>query len=430
MPRKKIFPTQTAILPCVMIRFLFSRQISLVASLLMWPPLFARAEDGVSRSEVYKNVAKLAAVGDKLFHDPRLSASGALSCASCHSEHAAFAPDNALSVQYGGVDMAQRGHRAVPSLKYLENVPQFTEHFFDSEDEADESIDNGPTGGLTWDGRANTLAEQAAIPLLAPFEMGRQTPQEVVNRAVRAGYGDTLRELGPYLHTTNLFVVITKALEAYQQDWRRFYPYSSKYDAYLAGKATLSPQERLGLKVFEDPEKGNCASCHKSQPGYDGTPPQFTDYGMIAVGVPRNRALPFNRNPNAFDLGLCGPDRTDLKQHADYCGLFRTPSLRNVATRHTFFHNGFYHSLRDAVAFYVLRDTHPEQIYPVGKDGKVLKYDDLPERYQENINMDPPFGPQPGNRPVLSDNEIDAIVAFLNTLTDGYSATQASDATQ
>ena len=411
-------------------RFFLSCQACLVVCLLIWPPSSTQAEEGASRSEVYKNVARLAALGDKLFHDPRLSASGALSCASCHSEKAAFAPDNALSVQYGGVDMAQRGHRAVPSLKYLQNVPQFTEHFFDSEDEADESIDNGPTGGLTWDGRANTQAEQAVIPLLASFEMGQQAPQDVVRRALSAGYGEALKALWPYLQTTDLFQVITKALEAYQQDWRRFYPYSSKYDAYLAGKTVLTPREHKGLELFEDPEKGNCASCHKSQPGNDGTPPQFTDYGMIAVGVPRNRALPFNQNPKVFDLGLCGPDRTDLKQYAEYCGLFRTPSLRNVATRQTFFHNGFYHSLRDAVAFYVLRDTHPERIYPVGKDGRILKYDDLPKQYQENINMDPPFGPQPGNRPVLSDDEIDAIVAFLKTLTDGYSDTQKrSDAT-
>lgn len=383
----------------------------------------AYAQQGISRAEVYKNTALLTRLGEKLFHDPRLSASGKLSCASCHTASAAFAPANDLSVQYGGVDMQQQGHRSVPSLKYLQNVPQFTEHFFDAEDEADESIDNGPAGGLTWDGRANTLAEQAAIPLLAPFEMGNRSASDVVKLAVDAGYAGDLKQLAGYMQTDNLFLVIQKALEAYQQDWRTFYPYTSKYDAYLAGKVALTAEEQLGLKLFEDPQKGNCASCHKSQPDNDGTPPQFTDYGMIAAGVPRNRDLPFNKNPDNFDLGLCGPDRTDLATHAEYCGLFRTPSLRNSATRKTFFHNGVYHTLRDAVAFYVLRDTQPEKIYPT-INGKVMKYDDLPKKYDQNINMDPPFGPQVDNKPVLSDKEIDAIVTFLNTLTDGYSVSR------
>ena len=102
--------------------------------------------------------------------------------------------------------------------------------------------------------------------------------------------------------------------------------------------------------------------------------------------------------------------------------MFKTPTLRNVALRKTFMHNGGLHSLRDAVAFYVERDTKPEKWYPVAADGTVDKYDDLPAVYRDNINNDPPFGPQPGNKPVLSDQEIDDIVAFLNTLTDGYRA--------
>ena len=136
--------------------------------------------------------------------------------------------------------------------------------------------------------------------------------------------------------------------------------------------------------------------------------------------------ITLNRDPNYFDMGLCGPDRTDLTDHPEYCGLFRTPSLRNVATRRVFFHNGMMHSLRQAVAFYVLRDTRPQMWYPRAPDGPVRKYDDLPVRYHANINMDPPFGPQPGNRPVLSDDEIDAVVAFLKTLTDGYATPATS----
>jgi cytochrome c peroxidase len=125
--------------------------------------------------------------------------------------------------------------------------------------------------------------------------------------------------------------------------------------------------------------------------------------------------------PTFFDLGVCGPLRTDLTDHDDYCGLFRTPSLRNVALRKTFFHNGVIKTLRDAVAFYATRDTDPGRWYPRRADGTVDKFDDLPERYRTNLNDEPPFeGKKPGDRPALSDADIDDIVAFLGTLTDGY----------
>jgi len=136
--------------------------------------------------------------------------------------------------------------------------------------------------------------------------------------------------------------------------------------------------------------------------------------------VPRNRAIAANADPAFFDLGVCGPLRTDLKDHDDYCGLFRSPSLRNVALRKTFFHNGVIKSLRDAVAFYATRDTDPGRWYPRNADGTVAKFDDLPQRFWPNINNEPPFGRKPGDQPALNDSEIDDIVAFLDTLTDGY----------
>lgn len=143
------------------------------------------------------------------------------------------------------------------------------------------------------------------------------------------------------------------------------------------------------------------------------------------MGVPRNRALAANADPNFFDLGLCGPDRTDLKDRTDYCGRFRTPSLRNVALRKTFFHNGAIHSLEDAVRFYAQRDTQPQKWYPRKADGTVDKFDDLPAQYRANVNMEPPFGGKPGDKPVLSEADVRDIVAFLKTLTDGYRPVRA-----
>ena len=375
----------------------------------------------MSRDQVYRRVEALTALGRKMFFDPSLSASGKMSCATCHSPLNAFGPPNALAVQPGGKDLQQPGLRAVPLLRYLQATPQFTEHFFDSDDAADDSIDNGPTGGLTWDGRVDRGRDQARIPLLSPFEMANQTPADFVARLRRTGYaaefrgifGDTI-----LVEPDKAFAAALEAFEVFQQDPAEFYPYSSKYDAYLAHKAELSDQERRGLSLFEDPAKGNCARCHISAPGKDGTPPQFTDYGLIALGAPRNTAIPANSDPDFFDLGLCGPLRTDLGGRAEYCGRFKTPSLRNTATRHVFFHNGIFHTLRQVIEFYAQRDTNPEKWYPRDGDGSVRKFDDLPAAYHANVDGDPPFGGRPGDKPALTDDEIEDIIAFLQTLTD------------
>jgi cytochrome c peroxidase len=355
------------------------------------------AGGGQSRQAVYAEVREAAALGQRLFADPALSASGRVACASCHDPQAAFGPAGPEPVRLGGADLRRAGRRAVPSLRYLQAVPAFTEHYFESEDEGDPSVDNGPTGGLTWDGRVDRARDQARLPLLSPFEMANRSPAAL---AARVGIP---------------FPRILAALEAFEQQSALFYPYSSKYDAYLAGKAELTAQEARGLAAFNDPARGNCAHCHFSARGLDGTPPQFTDYGFVALGVPRNPAIPANADPNYYDLGLCGPLRRDFLGRAEYCGLFRAPSLRNTARRRVFFHNGVFHSLAEVLDFYAERDTAPEKFYPRGE-----KFDDLPARYRGNVNSEPPFGGRPGEAPRLSPADRADIIAFLQTLNDGY----------
>jgi cytochrome c peroxidase len=209
------------------------------------------------------------------------------------------------------------------------------------------------------------------------------------------------------------------ALEVFEQSPPEFYPYDSKYDAVIRGQAKLSEREGRGLALYNDPKKGNCASCHPSAMK-GGAFPQFTDFGFIALGVPRNRKLPSNADPNYHDLGLCGPFRTDLIGHRDYCGRFRTPSLRNVTLRRRFMHNGVFGSLEEVLRFYVERDLHPEKLYPRGDDRGVQKFDDLPEQYHANVNRDPPFDRKPGDKPALTEAEMGDIIAFLRTLNDGY----------
>jgi cytochrome c peroxidase len=385
-------------------------------------PADSAAQRGMSRAVVYRQVRVLATIGRSLFFDPALSASGKLSCASCHDPSRAYGPPNALAVQPGGKDMGQMGLRAVPSLRYMQATPQFTEHYFDSDDEGDASVDNGPTGGLTWDGRVDRGRDQARLPLLSPFEMANESPAAVVASVRSSAHAGKLRQAfgaAVFADTEKAFDAILQALEAYEQYYVEFYPFSSKYDDYLAGKVTLTAQETRGLALFNNPTKGNCAHCHLSSPGADGTPPVFTDHGLVALGVPRNREIPANADPAYYDLGLCGPLRTDLRAHPEYCGMFKSPTLRNVATRRAFFHNGVFHTLKDVLEFYAERDTNPEKWYPRGPDGVVRKFDDLASEYHANVNVEPPFDRHVGDKPALSEQEIDDIIAFLQTLNDG-----------
>jgi cytochrome c peroxidase len=280
----------------------------------------------------------------------------------------------------GSKDMRQSGLRAVPSLRYLQATPAFTEHFRDSDDEGDASVDNGPTGGLTWDGRVHRGRDQARLPLLSSLEMANESPAAVVAAVRRSPHANLLRRaFGKriFADPERAFDGILQALEAYEQRYTEFYPYSSKYDAYLDGKVELTPSGTRGLALFNDP--GNCAHCHLSVRSNEGAPPQFTDYGLAALRVPRNSAIAANADPSFYDLGLCGPLRRDLADRGEYCGMFKSPSLRNVALRRAFFHNGVFRTLRQVLEFYVERDTHPEKWYPREADGTVRKYDDLPQ---------------------------------------------------
>jgi cytochrome c peroxidase len=371
----------------------------------------------------YARLASIAALGQRVFFDPTLSASGKMACATCHDPAHGFAAPDAAAVRLGGPAGDKPGIRTVPGLTYLARRPVFTEHFYESEEDGDESLDQGPAGGLTWDGRVDTVRDQALIPLFAPEEMANSNPHVLAERLRSAPYAPTLRTL--FGSTTNDDATVRAArvaLDTYLQQPGTFSPYTSKYDAYLRGTARMTEAEARGLAAFNDPERGDCIRCHRSEPNAAGVPPPFADYGMSGLGLPRNMAIPANKDPTFFDLGLCGPVRTDLSGNPAYCGLFRTPSLRNVALKASFFHNGVIHSLRDAVAFYAERDLKPEAWYPRGSNGLVMKFDDLPRTYWDNIDREAPFDRKPGDRPALTAQEIDDVTAFLRTLTDGYKA--------
>ena len=352
-----------------------------------------------------------AALGEKIFADVSLSASGRQACASCHSPDNAHAPANSLSVQLGGALLDRQGRRQAPSIGYL----AFNTAFFFA-------ADNTPTGGFFWDGRAPSLLAQAGEPFLNPFEMANASSAEVVARLSNSSYAaDFKAAFGAdiFARPDDAMARVKLALSQYQKEDTDFRAFSSKYDAFLRGSATLSDQEMRGLSLFNNPTKGNCIGCHPSGKAADGSFPMFTDFTYDNLGVPRNPAIARNNDPRYYDLGLC--ERADLAARTELCGAFKVPSLRNVAKRHAFFHNGRFATLKDAITFYVQRDTHPEKWYPLNADGSVRKFDDLPLRYHANVNVaEVPYNRRLGEAPALSDAEVDDVIVFLKTLNDGY----------
>lgn len=360
-----------------------------------------------------------AEIGKQMFFDQSLSGSGKMACATCHDPAHAHAPPNNLAVQLGGPRLAAAGARAVPSLRYQEYTPPYE----DMLDNPDGISTPGPGGGHTQDGRAATLAEQARIPLLARHEMANKSAADVVRKLRASAYAEQFRQAygqDVFSNDKTAFQHALDALQAYQLEDNSFHPYSSKYDLYSSNKigGDLTPAEMRGFAVYSDPNKGNCFACHYNGAGLGGSVKLFTDFTYAAIGVPRNKDIPANLKAGYFDLGIC--DRPDHPRSASarYCGMFKTPTLRNVATRSAFFHNGALKSLKDVIRFYNTRDTNPERWYPTVK-GVVQKFNDLPSRYRTNLDKQMPLdGRQRGSAPPMTEQEMQDLEAFLNTLTD------------
>jgi len=354
-----------------------------------------------------------AALGERIFNDASLSASGRQSCASCHVAATGDAQDNALAAQLGGADLSLQGSRTAPSIRYLAFGTAFR-------------LDGGgtPSGGFFWDGRASSLAEQARRPFFNPVEMALASPADLAVRLANADYAQefaTLYGADIFSRPDDALQAVGLAVQQFELEDLRLRAFTSKFDAFLDGKTSLSAAEARGLAAFEDPLKGNCSSCHTSTRSRDGTHPLFTNFSYHALGVPRNAELVANADPAHADLGLCAREGGDLAARADLCGSFKVPSLRNVALRRALFHNGRFKTLRDAVDFYAQRDTRPDLFYPALPDGSVDRYDDLPPQFKANVSRgEAPYDRVPGGVPAISPAEADDIVAFLATLSDDW----------
>ena len=371
--------------------------------------LTGRQESGTAPAAAAPTSFGQAALGRRLFFDEGLSEPPGQSCASCHDPTQAFTdPDWAVPTSEG-VHPGRFGERNTPTALYAAFSPEF--HYDPSE--------GLWVGGQFLDGRAATLEEQAMGPFLNPLEMANPDVEAVVEKLRSAPYAEEFEAVfgpGALDAPERAFQFMAAAIAAFERT-SEFAPFSSKYDAWLRGEAVLTAQELRGLAVFERPDKGNCAACHPSRPGPDGTPPLFTDFTYDNLGVPRNPGNPFYEN--AGGLNPQGPEFVDeglarnLRQRLEAGerlpegvspeaerGKFKVPTLRNVAVTGPYMHNGVFTTLRQVVQFYNTRDLHPERWGP-------------PE-VPENVNFDElgALG--------LSEQEVDDLVAFLHTLTDGF----------
>ena len=335
-------------------------------------------------------LSRLELIGKRVFFDTSLSNPPGQSCGSCHDPETGFSGNfgSAAGVPFAA-DGRTLGLRNTPSAAYASFTPAFTVTTVGTRQVAH--------GGQFLDGRAASLEEQAGLPLFAAGEMNLASPAELATRLSASSYsGLMMEEFGAAVFASPALVLLsaTRAVAAFERS-ARFAPFSSKFDNALVGEATLSALEGEGLRLFTDPATGNCTRCHVFDgAATDASKRLFTDFGYYNLGVPRNPRIPANADPAFFDLGLCGPRRVQVVDDS-LCGAFKVPTLRNVARRAAFMHNGVFTSLRDAVAFHTSRHSTP----------------DLPAEFRANVL--PAVS-------TLDEHGIDAVVAFLETLDDGF----------
>jgi cytochrome c peroxidase len=342
-----------------------------------------------------------AALGKRLFFETRLSTPRGQSCGTCHAAGAGFAdPIRTQPTSNGAINWIF-GPRNAPSAAYASFSPPL--HW--------DPTRRSYIGGQFHDGRVDTLEHQAGLPFLNPLEMNQLSKRDVIDAMIKAGigpqfrqvYGQTSLNLSTEARVNGVYDKITAAIAAYERsgEVNRF---NSKFDQFLKGQVQLTALEQQGLQLFNG--KGRCAFCHSSTIQGQEPAPLFTNFSYHNIGVPKNWMNPFLYLPG--DLNPDGPDFVDLglgNTVAEFYpegamwedGKFKTPTLRNIAKTAPYGHNGFFKNLKEIVHFYNTRDV-PGAGWP-------------PSEVYDNLNIGI------GNLG-LTDQEENAIVAFLKTLTD------------
>ena len=402
-----------------------------------------------------RNLSAKGRVGRRMYFDSALSAAGNVSCATCHSPANNYYLPTASRVPLGGISGQVIGFRTAPTAAYASFIPPFN---WQTNTAAGSIGSLGtPRAGLMWDGRSSTLSDQARGPFIEPHEMANAGNKSVLSKLLARPYvAEFSKAYGPVSASSNPDQVVANmadAIATFERQDPSFRLFNSKYDRVQVRLASLTQQEKNGEAIFFDPAKGGCAGCHNSVGAQQNTnqPQLFSDQSYRAIGVPRNWTLPYNDDsksaeslsslglsilangasagtPNHvyYDLGVCGPFRKDSLLDPGLCGTFRVPTLRNVALKHSYFHNGIFGDLFQVINFYINREIKPSELY-VNQSGQAdVKYNDLPTRFQGNVQQRVPFRPLGSGAPRLTASEIQDLIAFLCTLTDGYDVNNSS----
>jgi cytochrome c peroxidase len=357
---------------------------------------------GLADSSIYPTRE---ALGKALFHDKNLSQNRTQACATCHMPEIGFADrhdvhnGNAVSLGDNGTSF---GDRNAPTATYAALTPPFHKDA------------NGVyVGGQFWDGRAKGLEEQAAGPPLNPVEMGMTDDKQIAARIhENPAYVTAFAKLfgGDVLNDPErTFRATTQAIAAFERT-KEFAPFDSRYDRYLRGEEKFTDQEELGRTLFFSTQFTNCNLCHDLK-GADGRfeTSTFSSHKYFNIGVPANLDVRKSNGtkPNFVDIGLAANPLVNGDPAER--GKFKVPNLRNVAVTGPYMHNGVFKDLRTVVLFYNKYNSKKKsrQINP--ETGARWAAPEIPENLAKK---------ELETGPGLDDKRIDALVAFLKTLTD------------
>jgi cytochrome c peroxidase len=383
-------------------------------------------------------------LGDEIFEDADLSINNNQSCASCHDDDwGSTGPDsftNAHGAVYEGSILGAFGDRKPPETDYATLSPVL---HFDGDDWV---------GGSFWDGRATgeklgwPAADQAQGPFLNPKEQALPDSACVVYRVSVAAYASLYEQVfGGNIFTidfppeTNALCAAGDPVPLSENDRAKAQTeydnialaiaeyeagpqersFSSKFDASLKGRYRLTKQERRGFALFQG--KARCKDCHPST----GQLAAFTDFTYDNLGLPPNPDNPALVADPAFrDPGLGGFLRSRGEAEEVWraeLGKMKVPTVRNVGAKPTaesvkaYGHNGYFKTLKGIVHFYNTRDVKPECPNPLTTMEDAIAQGCWPAaEVVENVNSD-----ELGDLG-LTDADEDAIVAFLETLTDDF----------
>lgn len=346
-------------------------------------PFYYASEEEFLQNNI--GLSDSAKIGKQIFFDKNLSEPAGISCATCHSPMSGFSDPRHTPFSEGV--LGKSGTRNANAIGYMGFAPNRGAEIIRGVWEE--------AGGFFWDGKAEFLNQQALFPLTSPHEMNNYSFSVVSSKLKHAPYYKDLENLfGKEVlrdSQTIVFYAIT-CLQAFQQS-SQVSPFTSKFDFYLQGKATLSEQEKRGMQLFNDTTKSKCSLCHLSKPtSYASTDKiLFTDYSYDNLGLPKS---PFLQN-TPIDSGLAKFEMGKAQE----VGRFKTPTLRNVAITAPYMHSGIFETLEEVMEFYNERDINPKFANP--EVSSTINKEDLGDLK-------------------LTKQEINDIIAFLKTLTDGY----------